>query len=488
MFNPYFYNMRILMLLSILFLFSCNKLVEIPEPKDTLTTVKVFSNDAQAQSAMAGVLTKMVNGIGAFMAGQGSDAFSNGQVTLLNASSADEMTYFGVDPNPYGNNSLIAGTPDGIWESAYQAIYGANAIIEGIAASTAPDLRIKTRVELAAEAKFIRAFSYFYLINNYGDVPLSLTTDFNQTVNLSRTAVATIYQQIINDLLDAVKGLPADYATAAGERIRANKWAAKAMLARVYLYTGNNIGAINEATDVIAQTALYQLEMTDLNRVFLKNSSEAIWQLQQNSATPGLGTATREGYYLLPRASSAIQSGLSSYLLNAFEPGDLRRSAWVNSIEYPTGGGTFYWYAYKYKTGADNRVIGTKPQVEPTEYYMVLRLAEQYLIRAEAAAIGGQTGSAIDDLNVIRRRAGLGELSKTLTKEQVLAAVAKERQIELFMEWGHRWMDLKRTGKAEEVLSAIPQKQPWKGSYQLLYPIPIEEIRKDHFLTQNPNY
>jgi hypothetical protein len=485
--NLYFYTTRSL-LLSVLFLFSCNKLVEIPEPKDTLTTVKVFTNDAQAQSAMAGVLSAMINGLDKANAKLGANSFSNGQVTIFNASSADETTFFGIGEDPYGSNSLTAGVQDGIWASAYQAIYGANAIIEGIAASTSPDLRTKTRVELAAEAKFIRAFSYFYLINNYGDVPLSLTIDFNQTVNLPRAAVAVVYQQIINDLLDAIKGLPADYATAAGERIRVNKWGAKAMLARVYLFTGNNTEAVNAATEVIGQTALYQLETTDLNRVFLKNSLEAIWQLQQNSATPDLGTATREGYNSLPNATSGVNSGLSTNLLNAFEPGDLRRSAWVNRVEFPKGSGTYYMYASKYKTGADNRVIGTKPQVEPTEYYMVLRLAEQYLIRAEAAAIGGQTGSAIDDLNVIRRRAGLGELSKTLTKEQVLAAVAKERQTELFMEWGHRWMDLKRTGKAEEVLSAIPQKQPWKGSYQLLYPIPIEEIRKDHFLTQNPNY
>lgn len=488
MLNQYIYTKRILLLSSVLFFFSCNKLVEIPEPKDTLTTVKVFTTDAQATSAMAGVLTKMIN-----ESLNSPNSSFRGKITLMNGLSADEFGAVAIDGtrNSYASNSLIAADVDGLWATAYLTIYGANAIIEGIEASKSPALKSKARLELSAEAKFLRAFSYFYLVNTYGDVALSLTTDFNKTKNLPRTAVAKVYQQIVNDLTEAIKGLPADYSAGGGERIRANKWAAKALLARVYLFTGNNAGAVKEATEVMAQTDLYQLE-GNLNSVFLKNSSEAIWQLQQNSLSGGesaeaLGTATPEGFYLLP---TPLHTGipaavLSSYLLKAFEPGDLRRSEWVDSTDYAFNGITSrYLFPYKYKVGKDNRVVGGAA----TEYYMVLRLAEQYLIRAEAAAIDGQTGAAIDDLNVIRRRADLEDLPKTLTKDQVLTAVAKERQTELFVEWGHRWMDLKRTGKASAVLSAIPAKQPWRGDYQLLYPIPVEEIRKDHFLIQNPNY
>ena len=123
-----------------------------------------------------------------------------------------------------------------------------------------------------------------------------------------------------------------------------------------------------------------------------------------------------------------------------------------------------------------------------TEYYMVFRLAEQYLIRAEARVQLGQTSLGITDLNALRNRAGLESISTGLSKEQAVIAVAKERQTELFTEWGHRWFDLKRTGKASGVLSAMPIKQPWKGDYQLLYPIPADEIVRDHFLVQNPNY
>lgn len=488
MYHQYFNIKRISVFVVVFLLFSCNKLVEIPEPKDTLTTTKVFSTDAQAQSAMAGLLSTMINGtavVSVLPAG-----FSNGVITYLNGLSADELTVVasGAGKNLFNTNTLVAGVQDQIWPTAYRSIYDANAIIEGIEASKSPMLKQQTRVMLTAEAKFIRAFSYFYLVNTYGDVPLVLTTDFNKTVNLPRTAVATVYQQMINDLTDAANALPADYAAGGGERIRPNKWAAKALLARVYLFTGNNVGAIKESTDVITQGSLYQLQMGDLNQVFLKNSPEAIWQLQQNSENKDFGNATPEGYYLQPNSSGAIYTVISTELINAFEPGDLRRSAWTNSTVFPAGGNTTYIYPYKYKVGVNNRIIGAAPSVETKEYYMALRLAEQYLIRAEAAAINGQSDPAIDDLNVIRKRAGLGDLPKTLTRDALLAAVAKERQTELFVEWGHRWMDLKRTGKASSVLSAMPLKQPWLGDYQLLYPIPIDEIRKDHFLIQNPKY
>jgi len=489
MLNQYMFTKRILLLSAVLFLFSCNKLVEIPEPEDTLTTVRVFTTDAQANSAMAGVLTQIING------GQLASPYASfrGKVTVNNGYSADELVAVGINSgiDPFGGNALIAGIDDGLWATAYKTIYGANAIIEGIEASKSPALKAKARLELSAEAKFIRAFSYFYLVNTYGDVALSLTTDFNKTKDLPRTAVAAVYQQMISDLTDAVKGLPGDYATGGGERIRANKWAAKALLARVYLFTGNHAAAIQESAEVMAQTSLYQLT-ADLNMVFLKNSSEAIWQLQQNPVaidlTKDMGTATAEGFYFLPNPlhTGITSSTLSPFLLKAFEPGDLRRSLWVDSTEFTVRGTTFRsLFPYKYKTGAYN---GKLPGATVTEYYMVLRLAEQYLIHAEANALLGNLGVALNDLNVLRRRAGLGDLPGTLNRDQVLAAVAKERQTELFAEWGHRWIDLKRTGKATAVLSVIPGKQPWRGDYQLLYPLPLEELQRDHFLTQNPNY
>ncbi|MBO9635522.1 MAG: RagB/SusD family nutrient uptake outer membrane protein, partial [Chitinophagaceae bacterium] len=116
------------------------------------------------------------------------------------------------------------------------------------------------------------------------------------------------------------------------------------------------------------------------------------------------------------------------------------------------------------------------------------RLAEQYLIRAEARAHLDNLDGAKADMYEIRKRAGLEELPRTLGKDDILLAIEKERQIELMAEWGHRWLDLKRTGRTTAAFSTIPLKQPWAGDYQLLYPIPAIEIEANINLIQNPGY
>lgn len=121
-----------------------------------------------------------------------------------------------------------------------------------------------------------------------------------------------------------------------------------------------------------------------------------------------------------------------------------------------------------------------------SEYYTPLRLAEQYLIRAEARANQDNLNGAVDDLNVIRKRAVLTTLLNSLTQAQVLAAVAQENRIEFFAEWGHRWLDLKRTGQADAVLGSLKGSN-WQTTDQL-YPIPISEILRDPNLEQNPGY
>src|SRR5690606_36127657 len=140
-----------------------------------------------------------------------------------------------------------------------------------------------------------------------------------------------------------------------------------------------------------------------------------------------------------------------------FEPGDARMANWTKT--YVTGGKTFY-FPYKYK-------IRTAATVQ--EYSMVIRFAELYLIRAEARAQQNKLDDARDDLDKIRQRAGLNKLPATLNKEQVLEATFQERRVELFVEWGHRWYDLIRTGKAVEVLKPI---KTGIDQNNLLFPIP----------------
>lgn len=488
---PVHKNNRLLVLMLVVLLHSsCEKLVSIDAPIDTITTTEVFNSNEQATAAMASVYSNMINDKNG--SGNAIASFSTGLATILGALSADELDLFVSQGDPfylYNTNRLVAEDNYStlLWTSAYNTIYGANAVIEGIAASASGKLHESVRKQLTGEAKFIRAFSYFYLTNFYGDVPLVLTVDFNATRNLVRTPKKDVYKQIIQDLQDALAVLPTDFSAGNGERTIPNKWAAAALLARTYLYNGEYARAAEQATAVIDNAAQYKLE--NASDVFLKESKEAIWQLKQNTSIYQIGNATPEGIFLIPDPLPGINNfyylryQLSGQLLNAFEPGDLRRANWVGSSVNPVNATGTYYFPFKYKTGNYNKVPGGVA----SEYYVCLRLAEQYLIRAEAVA-NGAGGDAIADLNLVRERADLPPLPASLSGPGLLAAIAHERQTELFAEWGHRWFDLKRTGKASNVLSQNPVKQPWQGDYQLLYPIPPVEIKADHYLVQNPQY
>jgi len=117
-----------------------------------------------------------------------------------------------------------------------------------------------------------------------------------------------------------------------------------------------------------------------------------------------------------------------------------------------------------------------------------LRLAEQYLIRAEAMAQQNKIPEAAADLNVIRSRAGLPNTTAA-TQSAMLAAILQERKAELFTEWGHRWLDLKRTNTVDSVMSVVaPQKGGTWQSIQKYYPIPQSELNADPNLVQTPGY
>jgi hypothetical protein len=168
---------------------------------------------------------------------------------------------------------------------------------------------------------------------------------------------------------------------------------------------------------------------------------------------------------------------LSDSLVYNFDLGDLRALHWIDSISVS---GITYYYPWKYKlnyTGAP-----------PVEYPMVLRLAEQYLIRSEARAQQGNLNGAAADLNAIRTRAGLPNTA-AVTQQDFLNAIYRERRFELFTEYGHRWLDLIRTGNVNAVMGVVT---PEKGGIWVptdsLYPLPLTEIKADPNLTQNPGY
>jgi hypothetical protein len=480
---------------------SCKKFIDIGEPLTSITTAKVFTNNEDVNAVLAGLYSQMMSGSG------GSFNFSNGAASVYAGLSSDELvTYFGAansEEYQFERNKLLFNNigPNTIWSPAYSNIYTANAALEGIDASNATTFTDSARRQATGEFKFVRAFSYFYLTNFFGDVPLVLSSDFNITTKLPRSSQADVYKQIILDLQDAQALLPADYAFVPGnERIRPNKQAAAALLARAYLYIKDWRNAEVQASNVINDSR-YQL--VGLNDVFLKNSNEAIWQLKPNKTVPPFGINDAGKFNALLRwedlpiderpfyldkdfFGSIVDYITPPYyftpqLASSFEGGDQRKEVWADFRETPSvqpyDGVTIY-YATKYKE------VNSSPG--QTEYYMVLRLAEQYLIRAEARAELDENTGAASDLNAIRTRAGLPSTTAA-GKSALLDAVAQERRVELFTEFGHRWFDLKRTGKATAVLSAIATKTPFDPT-QLLYPIPASELKNGPLLIQNPGY
>jgi starch-binding outer membrane protein, SusD/RagB family len=164
--------------------------------------------------------------------------------------------------------------------------------------------------------------------------------------------------------------------------------------------------------------------------------------------------------------------------MNEFEPGDERRTDWVDSVIVDTT----YYFPYKYKSANYGDPV--------SEYFMVLRLGEQYLIRAEAEANLNDITDAANDLNTIRLRAGLLPTTAN-TQSAMLQAILHERKVELFTEMGNRWLDLKRTNSVDSVMTIqTPIKangSPWQ-SYQQLYPLPADQVLKDVNLVQNAGY
>jgi hypothetical protein len=435
--------------------------LEIPPPKNQLVNSAVFSDSADATNAVIGIYINMMQ---AFSLNIGS-----GGLTLYPGLCADELfpTKNIVEENDFYKNEIAVSNglnSSSLWGNAYNILYDANACLEGLTQSNIPDV---VKNKLIGEAKFTRGFILFNLTNLYGSIPLVISTDYHKNQILPRASSDMVYAQIINDLKDAQNLLPVNYPTSG--RFRPNRFTVSALLAKVYLYQKDWATAEKNATEVI-NAGIYSLE-TDLNNVFLTGSNETIWKL--SSVIPGL--ETWEGYFFVPVSSNTIPPYITTdNLLNAFENGDKRREKWLNKN---TVNGNDYYYPYKYKLGYDGLSI-------PMEDYVVFRLSEQYLIRAEARAQEGNLSGAITDLNLIRNRAGLQNTIPT-DQASLLSDIQHERQVELFCEWGNRWFDLKRTEKATEVLSLT--KPGWQAN-DTLYPIPQTELNSNPFLTQNPGY
>ncbi|WEA00587.1 RagB/SusD family nutrient uptake outer membrane protein [Mucilaginibacter sp. SJ] len=458
------YIRNLFLLIIITSIVSCTKLIEIPaSAPNQLSQLAQFADSATTMNAVAAVYTYATQqqpNVFAFA----SSAFAtstglSSDELLTSSSSQTNLQFYSYSLTPANAN---VGT---LWSASYQGLYTINAVIENV--NTSQGLSASFKQQITGEMKVVRALYYFNLVNLFGPVPLVSSTNYKSNASLSRAPVDSIYSFIIADLKDAKKVLKPAYPSSG--HLRPNLYTAEALLSKVYLYRQQWQDAYNEASTVI-NSKVYKL--TTLPNVFLDGNSEAIWQIL--ATNPNTYSATAEAAAFVPYYSPTPTYVLTPFLLKAFEPNDQRFNNWVGLSVI---GKDSLYYPYKYK----NVVPGAT-----TEDCMIVRLAEVYLIRAEASVNLGSGSDALGDLNVVRKRAGLnGSTADPASKTAVMNAIMHERQVEMFTEWSARWFDLKRWGLAESILGT--EKSGWQA-FAALYPVPAPEIQNNVNLNQNSGY
>ncbi|OUJ72604.1 RagB/SusD family nutrient uptake outer membrane protein [Hymenobacter crusticola] len=402
-----------------------------------------------------------------------------------------------------------------LWGGSFISIQRANIVLQKVPSIQNMDPAIQKRC--LGEAQFLRAKFYFDLVRAYGDVPLFTTPPASpEAVNIPRTPAAEVYKQIEQDLTDAIGNLPTSYSGA--DLGRATKWAATGLLAKVYITEGKKNEAAQRAREVINNSgktlwANYADNFKVANEN--QNAKESLFEVQYTNGRNeyernNVGSAMNE--FFGPRGAN--QTPGSGYGFNVPEPdfvagyeaGDTRKAAtvWVPGDTYPDGGkqsaratgSPFGYNCKKWFVGKVGTNIWDSPLNVP-----VLRLAEMYLILAEAA---GPTTEGLEAINKVRRRAfGLdintpSARDLTASTSDFTGAVLRERKYELAFEFD-RWFDLKRyngtpyglipvmTAQAN-YLRGIGIQRGTPTETNLVLPIPQSELDANPGLKQNPGY
>lgn len=380
-----------------------------------------------------------------------------------------------------------------IWESNFKGIARANQALYYLPQFNNISAGIKNRY--IAEVKFLRAYYYWNLVRSFGGVPkvtkAIVTQEDIANANV-RASAEEIYNFIRQDLTEAMAVLPASYGT--DDQGRATSGACIGLLAKVALYQKDWASAKNYSEQLIT-SGRYALT-SDFAGMFKEAgefNSESIWEVNCKGTDPNKGIS---GYFVVqaPRGAGGLGWGFntpSQRLVDAFEPGDIRKAATIITS------GQVLWDGFQTNAAAPNKYYNYKCYVSKTmetfngndnetnKNLRVLRLGEMYLIHAEAANELGDTAAARKSLNEIRKRAGLAA-SNALAISDIRDAVYKERRVEMAMEHD-RLFDLRRTGRAGAVLRAAGI--PFVDNRHELYPIPQRQIDlSGGKLTQNPGY
>lgn len=484
--------MNIYKYLAIIFLFffaSCGDFLE-ESPKDRLGDGNFYNTLEDAQSAVNAIYNPIRTGVFIgpyFLQTEIMADYAHGRGSTLSIGE-----YKGLDVTNIARVAII-------WNNFYRSIRNANIAIEAIPAISSIDEDLQNA--LVAEARFMRAFSYFHLVRHWGAVPLYLNTSSEAT---GRKSVEEVYEAIIADLKFGEEHLP----NQPSQYGKPTHWAAKALLSEVYLTTEQWELSKDKAQEVIDGDGFSLVsvnEVNDWNNVFgpsVNGSSEEIFYIKFNNINgwewpSNLLWSETE---FSPFGNYVIYSTLDNRFLNEWDDQDLRKQ-WDIFTEY---------------TNRNTGELETLPESTPILFskwrdpaaptsrghgndYPFLRFADILLIHAEAAAMaaGSPTAAAIENLNKIKRRAygfpyntssPVDFSNDGWTLESFRDAVLQERGYEFFME-GKRWLDLKRAGKIKAVILTNLGKVV--EDIHLFWPIPQQEVDTNPEIDQsdqNPGY
>lgn len=452
-----------LLIVSLLLCKSCDSFTDVGLPKNQITRDLVFKDDQLARSAMAGIYRSLEES--GFLSG------SSGGAQVILGAYVDELQSYAAPASDvsvfYQLGHMASSTKvSSLWTTSYSQIYNINAVIEGVENSESLSSEVRNR--LKGEGLFLRAILHLYLVQTYGPVPYVNSTDYQVNQTISKSNIAQVYLQCQSDLQAAIPLLPETLT--AGNRVYPTKMAAYAVLARIAYYEKNWDAALQYSGNVI-NNPQYKME-TDLNKVFLKDGSGSIWQLLPFGSTYN----TYQGNVFILNTAPPTNVALRQDFINDLEPGDGRKSAWIG--QKTDSQNKTYYYPFKYKQYSTS--------TNSLEYSVILRVEELYLIRAEAYIYKGQNDLAVADLNKIRNRAGLISLAVVTDQSTLINALIKERRIELFTEFGHRFYDLRQHDILDVVMT--PKKPGWKPNFKFL-PLPEKELLLNPNLNpQNEGY
>lgn len=361
------------------------------------------------------------------------------------------------------------------YASMYEIVFRANSVLGFMEVADPANVPTYT-----GEAKFLRAYAYFNLVRLFGDVPLvTSTVNPGDDVVFTRIEVAKVYEQIVADLSDAVDMLGTD-----GPKSRASKGAAQALLAKVYLSQPTpNYTQAQVLCEAVMSSMQYDL-MDNFNDVFYSElNEELIFVVEYLPGNADESQSFSSEFNFL----TGRQDGLNipePNLMAAFDEngGDRTQYSYVQASNNDFECAKFFPDGFDESEGygPNSRTAGND--------WIILRYADVLLMHAEAVLAGSQSTSssnAIASVNRVRTRAGLDDVSGTLTASELLL----ERRVELAFE-NHRFFDLMRFGVASTVIAAYAAEEGYDFNVnQLLLPIPAREVNLSRgVMSQNPGY